>query len=264
VLDEKLPKTRTGRFWIYFGDLRNRYAAYDYTESRKRDGPATFLKDYRGYLQADAYGGYDGIYAGGLVKQVSCWAHARRKFFEAKEAQPSEAHEALAYIGRLYEVERAAKELTPDERLRLRLQRSLPLLAELRARLEQLRGAVLPKSPVGQAVGYVLPRWESFVRYCEDPALAIDNNLSERSLRPCAIGRKNWLFLGNDQAGRTAAVLYSFTMSCKANAVEPWAYLRDVIQRLAEATPDSPDELDRLLPDAWLKTHPEARREWSR
>jgi transposase len=264
VLDPSLPKTRTGRFWVYVGDEQNRYAAYDYTTSRKRDGPATFLKDYRGYLQADAFAGYDGIYATGFVRQVLCWAHARRKFYEAKEAQPTEAHAALAYVARLYDVERDAKPLAPDDRLRLRRERSLPLLNEFRAWLERLRHDVLPKSPLGQAIGYVLPRWAGLVRYCEDPTLAIDNNLSERTLRPCAIGRKNWNFLGNDRGGRTAAVLFSFTASCKANAVEPWAYLRDVVLRLAAAVPSSTAELDDLLPDAWLNAHPEARREYAR
>lgn len=264
VLDPSLPKTRTGRFWVYVGDEKNRYAVYDYTTSRKRDGPVTFLKDYRGYLQADAFAGYDGIYATGFVRQVLCWAHARRKFHEAKDAQPIEAHAALAYIARLYDVEREAKLLTPDERLRLRRERALPLLNEFHAWLERLRHDVLPKSPLGQAIGYVLPRWDGLVRYCEDPALAIDNNLSERTLRPCAIGRKNWTFLGNDRGGRTAAVLFSFTASCKANAVEPWAYLRDVVLRLAAAVPSSTAELDELLPDDWLIAHPEARREYAR
>lgn len=264
VRDPALPKTRTGRFWVYVGDQRNPYAVYDYTASRKRDGPALFLKDYRGYLQADAFSGYDGIYAAGAVKQVLCWAHARRKFYEAKETQPSEAHAALAYVARLYDVEREVKSLAPDERLRLRRERSLPLLDEFHAWLTQLRTDVLPKSPLGQAVGYVLPRWDGLVRYCEDPALAIDNNLSERTLRPCAIGRRNWTFLGNDRGGRTAAVLFSFTASCKANSVEPWAYLRDVVLRLAATRPSSSAELDELLPDAWLRTHPEARREYAR
>jgi len=264
VLDPSLPKTRTGRFWVYVGDSANPYAVYDYTASRKRDGPASFLGQYRGYLQADAFAGYDGIYAAGSVQQVLCWAHARRKFFEAKESQPQDAHTALAYIARLYDVEREVKVLFPDARLALRRARSLPLLAEFHAWLEALAGRVLPKSPLGQAAHYVLPRWAGLVRYCEQPFLSIDNNLSERTLRCCAIGRKNWLFVGNDRGGHTAAVLFSFTASCKANQVEPWAYLRDTILRLASATSHSAAELDDLLPDAWFVKHPEARRCWSR
>jgi len=267
VLDPTLGHTRTGRFWVYCGDRDNPYSVYDYTPSRKRDGPVKFLADYQSYLQADAFAGYDGIYAAGNVKQVLCWAHVRRKFFEAKETRPREAHEALAWIARLYEIEREAKSASDKERRALRQERSLPLLAQFREWLLSLTGRVLPKSPFGQAVHYVLPRWEGFVRYCEDGALAIDNNLSERTLRPCAIGRKNWLFLGNDRGGRTAAILLSFMASCKANSVEPWAYIRAMITAMTEqprgvAPPQ--DLRASLLPDAWLATHPEAHRPWSR
>jgi hypothetical protein len=264
VLDPSLPKTRTGRFWVYLGDAEHPYAVYDYTTSRKRDGPATFLADFAGYLQADAFAGYDGIYAAGTVQQVLCWAHARRKFFEAKEAHPGEAHAALAFIARLYEVEREAKGADPAAHLALRQERSQPILAEFQAWLETIEPSVLPKSPLGQAIGYVLPRWEGLSRYCEDGRLSIDNNLSERALRPCAIGRKNWLFLGSDQGGRTAAILFSVMASCKANQVEPFAYLRDVLTRLAESEPAHTSELDALLPDAWLQNHPKAHRPWAR
>ena len=280
VLDPTLPHCRTGRFWVYCGDWRNPYSVYDYTASRKRDGPAGFLKDYRGYLQADAFSGYDGIYAAGQVQQVLCWAHARRKFFDAQMSKPGEAQVALAYIGRLYRVEREAKQLAGQfqlsepagrerwhaQRLKLRRQRSLPILAELHAWLEGAQRRTLPKSPLGQAIGYVLPRWEGLTRYCEDGELSADNNLAERTLRACAIGRKNWTFLGNDHGGRTAAILYSFTASCKANQVEPLAYLRDVIQQMARrqrSSPNSTDPTD-LLPNVWLQSHPEAHRPWSR
>lgn len=246
------------------GDEDNPYAVYDYTTSRKRDGPATFLADFCGYLQADAFAGYDGIYAAGTVQQVLCWAHARRKFFEAKEAHPIEAHAALAFIARLYEVEREAKELERAERRLLRQQRSLPILTEFHAWLEAVEAKVLPKSPLGQAIGYVLPRWDGLLRYCEDGRLSIDNNLSERALRPCAIGRKNWLFLGSDGGGRTAAILFSVMASCKANQVEPFAYLRDVLSRTSAWDAANSSELGQLLPDAWLESHPEARRAGSR
>lgn len=280
VLDAALPHCRTGRFWVYCGDGQNPYSVYDYTASRKRDGPAEFLKDYSGYLQADAFAGYDGIYASGRVKQVLCWAHARRKFFDAQTSKPDEAQVALAYIGRLYKVEREAKERAAqydlsdphqrqrwhDERRALRRRRSLPALGQFRAWLEEAEHRVLPKSPVGQAIGYVLPRWEGLLRYCEDGELSADNNLAERTLRPCAIGRKNWTFLGNDHGGHTAAILYSFTASCKSNQVEPLAYLRDVIQQMAQRQASGPNSADLtpLLPNAWLQSHPEAHRPWSR
>lgn len=275
VLDSTLPKTRTARLWVYCGDFRNPYTVYDYTTSRRRDGPADFLREFHGYLQADAFAGYDGIYAGGQVKQVLCWAHARRKFYEARTVQPEPAHRALAYIGRLYAVEREAKalpgaeELTSDaawdnwhrERHALRQQTSLPTLNEFHDWLTTAESQVLPKSPVGQAIGYVLPRWDGLTRYCEDGALAIDNNLSERMVRPIAIGRKNYLFLGSDNGGKAAAILYSIMASAKSNQVEPFAYVRDLlVQFSGNRSPDLSD----LLPDEWLKTHPEARRRWSR
>jgi len=266
VLDPALPHTRTGRFWVYVGDANHPYSVYDYTTSRKRDGPAEFLRDFSGYLQADAFAGYDGIYAAGSVKQVLCWAHARRKFHESRTVQPEPAHQALAFIARLYDIEREATSLEPAQRLKLRRCRSLAILDQFRSWLVLTEAKVLPKSPLGQAIGYVLPRWEGFVRYCEDGALAIDNNLSERTIRPCAIGRKNWLFLGSDRGGRTAAILFSFMASSKANQVEPFAYLADVLARLAEIGPrtSTPEQFAELLPDVWLRAHPSARRRFSR
>jgi transposase len=266
VLDPELPQTRTGRFWVYVGDVEQPYSVYDYTPSRKRDGPAEFLAGYAGYLAADAFSGYDGIYAGGNVKQVLCWAHARRKFYEARTAQPA-AHQALAFIGRLYDIEREAKDALPERRLKLRRARSLPILEQLRAWLAATEPGLLPKSPLAQAISYVLPRWAGFVRYCEDGRLAIDNNVSERTLRPCAIGRKNWLFVGSDRGGRTAATLFSLVASAKRHELEPWAYLRDVLSCLAASSDPATsagcsaiDVLSELLPDNWLRQHPAARR----
>lgn len=273
VQDKELEKTRTARLWVYAGDWRHRLTVYDYTTSRKRDGPAEFLKNFGGYLQADAYGGYDGIYAGGKVTQVLCWAHARRKFFEARTVQPQEAHAALAFIARLYAVEDELNKLryaiseTSDlvqvhrkwhrQRRRLRQKESLPILREFHEWLEATQRSVLPKSPVGQAIGYVLPRWEGLTRYCTDGILSIDNNLSERMIRPCTIGRKNFLFFGSDRGGHAAAVLYSIMASAKAREVEPFLYVRDLLETFAR---EDETDLDQLLPDAWICAHPEARR----
>jgi transposase len=277
VLDPELDHTRTARLWTYVGDWRHPFTVYDYTTSRKRDGPQQFLNGFAGYLQADAYGGYDGIYAAGLVKQVLCWAHARRKFYEARTVQPDEAHAALAFVARLYAVEDDLNALrypiseTSDlvqvtrrwhrERRRMRQKKSLPILQEFQAWLERAQHTVLPKSPVGQAIGYVLPRWDGLTRYCEDGCLAIDNNVSERMIRPCAIGRKNYLFFGSDEGGRAAAVLYSILASAKANQVEPFAYVRDVVDTFAE---NPQPDLTRLMPNLWLANHPESQRNWSR
>lgn len=259
VLDPSLPHTRTGRFWAYVGDCRNPYVVYDYTPSRKRDGPAAFLKEYQGYLQADAFGGYDGIYTGsaGKIIEVGCWAHARRKFFEAKETAPAPAHEALARIGQLYTLERQAQEaqLAPVQIHSLRQEKSLPLLTAFRPWLDALREKTLPKSPIGTAARYALNNWTALIRYCEDGELAIDNNLAERAVKPCAIGRKNWMFCGSDGGGRTAAILFSLTGSAKRQDLDPFAWLRHVLDQLPlhRAAKDSiPDELLRpLLPDVW-------------
>ena len=232
---------------------------YDYTPSRKRDGPAAFLKDYEGYLQADAFGGYDGIYAGsgGKIVEVGCWAHARRKFFEAKETASRAAHEALARIGQLYALERQAQEaeLSAESLRTLRQEQAQPKLADFRAWLEELRLDSLPKSPIGTAARYVLGNWQALVRYCEDGELAIDNNAAERAVKPCAIGRKNWLFCGSDSGGRTAAILFTMTGSAKRHDLDPFAWLRDVLTRLPLllAAHDSPpgDLLQPLLPDVW-------------
>lgn len=275
VLDASLPKTRTARFWVYCGDWRNPFTVYDYTTSRKRDGPVEFLKNFTGYLHADAFAGYDGIYAAGSVKQVLCWAHARRKFYDARTVQPEVVHLALACIARPYRVERDAKEMISadgadseqawltwhGQRLELRQQHTLPVLTDFRHWLQATEQIVLPKSPVGQALQYVLPRWDGLVRYCENRALSIDNNLSERMVRPVAIGRKNHLFLGSDNGGKSAAILYSIMASAKANQVEPFAYVRDLLSQLSGC---SPPEVAALLPDAWLVAHPESCRCWSR
>ena len=253
VLDPELPHTRTGRIWTYVGDATHPYTVYDYTPNRSRDGPDEFLKDFRGYLQADAYSGYDGIYkdAARGVTEVACMAHARRKYFDAQSSDIMRAMVMLAYIHLLYDVEREAREsgMEPGQRHALRQARSLPILADMKAYLERERPQVLPKSPIGQAIGYTLSNWNALARYCQDGDLEIDNNGAERSLRGVAVGRRNWTFLGSDNGGRTAVVLTSLIATCKRHHIDPFAYLRDVLQRIA-AHPIT--QLAEMLPDQWL------------
>ena len=250
VLDRALPKTRTGRIWTYVGDLDHRATVYDYTATRKREGPNLFLKGYRGYLQADAYAGYDHLYqeAERGIVEVGCWAHSRRKMYEARTSDMPRAMTALAYIGWLYKIERQARGLSSEDRRALRQRLSVPVLAELRVWLERERVSVLPKSPFGAAVGYTLSNWAALCRYCEDGDLAIDNNGAERSLRGVAVGRRNWTFFGSDQGGRTAAILTSFVATCQRHKIDPFAYLRDVLGRVAQ---HSITKLDELLPANW-------------
>ena len=253
-LDKNHPGgSRTGRVWVYIGDRNYPYIIFDSTENRRRDGPQKFLQGYRGHLQADAFGGYDGIYAGG-VTEVACWAHARRKFHEARSAAPAEAAEALARIGQLYAIEKAAKELTPLERAALRQRDAVPILNAFRARLDAWRPAALPKSPLGQAIGYAANQWTALNVYATDGDLAIDNNRAERTLRGIAVGRKNWMFFGNANGGRTAATLLSFTTTCTDLGINPQVYLTDLFTRLP-LTP--PDQLATLLPDRWSAARPE-------
>jgi hypothetical protein len=234
VLDKKLKQTRTGRFWIYSGDKEHPFDGFEYTTSRSRDGPMRFLKDWgkdeRRYLQADAFGGYDGIYrgeAGGKVIEVACWSHARRKFHEARSSDPARSAQALAYIRLLYDVEDQAKQQLREQeqsgqvrslsaiRLELRQKLSVPRLEQFKAWLEAQQtchgGPVLPKSPLGQAITYALNQWAALCVYCTDGELDIDNNISEHQ-------------------------------------VNPFDYLRDALSRIA-TTPIS--RLAELLPGQW-------------
>jgi hypothetical protein len=257
VLDPELDHARTGRFWTYVGDDCHRYTVYDYTPNHKRDGPQAFLEGYRGVLQADAFGGYDGIFlkSNGRIVEAACCAHARRKFFDVRETAPAVAHQALAFFGRLYAVEHDAQTLSAEARRALRQERSVPILSDLHGWLsEQLRG-LRPKSPVTGAIKYSLKNWDALSRFTTDGNIPIDNNRSERTLRDQAVGRKNWLFLGSDNGGKTAAVLYSLVASAKRHHLDPQAYLTDVLRRLPAVT--NPLALRDLLPDRWAQAHPE-------
>jgi transposase len=246
-----------GRFWVYIGPTALPYDVYDFTANRQRDGPARFLANYAGYLQADAFSGYDGIYTGsdGQIVEVACWAHARRKFFEARSSSPAEASLILEMIRRLYEVEDRARPLDDAARRALRQAEAVPILERLREALDRLSSKLLPKSALAQAVTYALNQWPALCRYTEDGRLTIDNNVSERRLRDQAIGRKNWMFLGSAEAGPRAAVICTILAGAKRHRLEPWAYLRDVILQLS--VDESPESLARLLPDRWALAHPE-------
>jgi transposase len=255
VLGGEQPGSTTGRFWAYIGDDEHPYTAYDFTMSRSRDGPAAFLRDYRGFLQADAYGGYDGIFlnSDGGIEEVACWAHARRKFFDARSNAPRQANEILEWIRQLYDIEDRAREWPAAERLALRQREAVPILDRIEARLDELTGRVLPKSALGKAVTYARNQWAALRRYTSDGRLTIDNNVSERTLRLQAIGRKNWQFLGSAEAGPRAAILFTILAGAKRHYLEPWAYLRDVLLRLSAGE----TELESLLPDRWAASHPE-------
>lgn len=247
--------SRQGRFWTYIGE-EYPYSVYDFTESRARDGPARFLAGFQGYLHADAYGGYDHIYLGSndAIREVACWAHARRKFFEAASCSPRESHQILEWVGQLYDIEDRARELSAPARASLRKEEAEPVLDRMEHYLAELVRRALPKSALGKAVSYAQNQWRALRRYTEDGRLSIDNNVSERTLRHQAIGRKNWLFLGSEQAGPRAAVLFTILAGAKRHRIEPWTYLRELLLRLH--ADDS--RLDEMLPDRWATDHPES------
>jgi len=253
------PKTRqvsTARMWAYLGDAAHPYNVFDFTLTRRRDGPVSFLANYRGYLHADAFSGYDGLYLPDPVTdtarivEVACNAHARRKFYEARSSDTLRSHQALAYYRQLYELEASAQRigLDDDARRSMRQDLSLPIWTRFREWLESQRDQVLPKSPLAEALGYAPRNWTALVRYTEAGFLSIDNNVAEREMKRIAIGRKNWLFVGSSRGGETASSLMSFTSSCRRLGVEPWSYLEDVLTRLPATS--GAGLLD-LLPDRW-------------
>jgi hypothetical protein len=248
--------TATARFWAYLGDHDHPYNVFDFTVNRQRDGPQQFLANFHGYLHADAFSGYDALYlpsprAGvAPIIEVACNAHARRKFYEARGSDAACAHQALAYYRQLYELESRARDqhFDDEQRRQMRQDLAVPILDQFHTWLQTQRTAVLPKSPMAEAIGYALNNWAALGRYTEAGFLSIDNNMAEREMKRIAIGRKNWLFVGSPKGGQTAAVLFSITSTCHRLGVEPWAYLHDVLTRL----PTLPAaELPDLLPDRW-------------
>jgi transposase len=266
VRDAHRKEQYTARFWDYVGDDSHRLVWFDYTSSRKRDGPARVLKDFKGYLQADAFSGYDGIFVAseGKIREVACWAHVRRKLKDAQSTDVARGQIALARIGQLYAIERELREwcagewnaLPPQDRYALiaeqRQSRARPLLETFHAWLTPEAKKLLPKEPMRQAIEYALSNWDALCRYTEAGFLDIDNNEAERALRGIALGRKNWLFVASDRGGRAAAVHFSLIASCHRNGIDPFAYLRDVLTRLPLLLPlASRDDLRALLPNRW-------------
>jgi transposase len=257
VLDRQLTRTRTGRIWTYVGDRHRPYIVYDYTGNRSREGPEEFLQGYSGYLQADAYVGYDAMFKQRQpsLTEVACWAHVRRHVFEAQTSDLCRATVILAYIQLLYAVEREAREakLNTEQRRELRQAKARPILEDIQSYLQTERPKVLPKSPIAAAIDYTLSNWDALRRYTEDGDLQIDNNAAERSLRPIVVGRGNWLFYGSDKGGRTGAVLSTLIATCKRLHIEPFAYLRDLFTRIST---HPHHRLDDLLPDRWQAAQP--------
>ena len=224
--------------------------------NRKGEHPQTHLKSFKGILQADAFAGFDALYATGDILEAACWAHARRKFFEIHQAQGSPiAAEALKRIAALYAIESAVRGQPPDNRLKGREQ-AKPILDDFHAWLLDTRRQLSKKSGLAEAIGYALNHWQALIRYASDGRIEIDNNAAERALRTVALGRKNFLFAGSDAGGDRAAAIYSLIGSAKLNDLDPEAYLRFVIERIADYRIS---QLDDLLP--WNVAHQIAKTE---
>jgi transposase len=247
VLDDRAGSIK-GRLWTYLDPL-GQQVVFDATATHERDGPDAFLASFRGALQADAYVGYDALYRNGRVREIGCWAHARRRFVEALMTDPSAAL-VVALVQQLYQVERAATNQSVEARRLLRQEQSVPLLGQIDTVRQDLARTVLPKSPLGEAVRYLTNQWTVLQRFVEDGRLAIDNNRAENQLRVVAVGRKNWLFAGSLEGARRAALLYSLVQSCKLVDVPPFEYLKDVLVRLAT----HPQRLiGQLTPKGWAE-----------
>lgn len=252
VLSPGAGRTKTGRLWTYVRDDRpaggNDPPAvwFAYSPNRRGEHPQAHLTSYSGILQADAYAGFDALYAGGRITEAACWAHARRKFYEVHQAQSSPlAAEALARIAGLYAIERRIHGDFPEHRRKIRQAEATPLLAAFSTWLDVTSRQISRKSGLGEAIQYVQNHWRALCRYVDDGRIEIDNNAAERALRTVALGRKNYLFSGSDAGGERAAAMYSLIGSAKLNGLDPEAYLAEVLGRIA----DHPiNRIEALLP----------------
>jgi transposase len=256
-------RSLSGQMWAYIGDRDHAFDVFTFCPNHSAAGVDAFLKDhdYRGYLNADAHNVYDHLFKTGTIVELGCWTHARRKFFDAKESDAARSAVAMAHIRQLYAIEAEARELIAAQKLKgtaadevhfgWRQTKSLTVLAALKTWLEAEQPKVLPKSLIGLAIAYTLKNWDALHRYTTDGFLDIDNNIAERALRQIAVGRKNWLFAGSAAGAETAATLFSIASSCHRHGIDVFAYLHDILQRLAHEPNPPPDQLRDWLPDCW-------------
>ena len=264
VLDPGRGRTKTGRLWTYVRDDRPAGSRsppavwYRYSPDRKSEHPQEHLQGFTGILQADAYAGYEALYADGTIVEAACMAHLRRKFYEVWKTDRSPvAAEAIRRIGELYKVERRIRGQLPAYRQEQRQQHSRPIIDALRDWMRDQLLRVSGKSSLGVAFKYGLVRWESFERFIDDGRLEIDNNTAERSIRPVVLGRRNYLFAGSDAGGEAAANIYTLIGTAMLNGIEPYAYLKTVFERIAE---HPINRIDELLPWNIAATQSESER----
>jgi transposase len=259
VLDPGRGHTKTGRLWVYTRDDRPwagpdpPAAVYFYSPDRKAERPAAHLEGFRGVLQVDGYAGFERLTARGNVVLAACWAHARRKFYEVHEATGSPiAAEALRRIAELYAIETPIRGRTAEQRQQVRHLRTRPLIDVMKLWLEAELKRIPGRGALAEAIRYALARWDELSRFLDDGRIDLDNNPVERAIRPVALGRKNHLFAGSDGGGVRWATVCSLIATAKLNDVEPFAYLKDVLERMTNGHPMS--RLDDLLPWNWTQT----------
>lgn len=253
VQEKGRGRTHRGTFWAYRGGRSHAMVVFEYSRQHNRDGPTSFLKEFRGYVQADAHPVYDPVYKDGRV-EVGCWSHARRGFEKivanSRRRSGLHAEVALAHIQGLFKVEKDAGEagLDPAERHELRQTRSQPILEKLKPWIDDMLKVTPPRTALGGSLAYLNNHWQALTRFLEDGRLEIHNNLVEQELRSIAVGRKNWTFFGNESGAEWASVHYSLIASCRRAEVDPFLYLRDVLERIS-VHPAS--RVEELLPHRW-------------
>jgi transposase len=252
-------KTITGRLWVYIGGGGNAppiATVYEYTPNRSGQAPLAFLQGFRGYLQADAYPGYDKLYQSGEIIEVACMAHCRRKFFDAavqgSSNEQSKSQIAIDFIRQLYAIERHTQSMTPTERFHYRRRFAKPILKRFLCWLRKTKHRAYKSLLLGKAITYALNHWRALCHYCRDGRLDIDNNLSERAIKPLVIGRKNYLFAGSHEGAKAAAIIYSIIETCKMWGINTYDYLIDVLARLPNTLNKN---IRQLLPYHWQPVH---------
>jgi hypothetical protein len=247
-VDGKDGKLHTGYLWGIHSPPGLMY--YHYSPTRAGSVPLELLKDFKGHVQTDFYGGYNELFLLPDVLRIACLAHVRRKLIDAQAASHSKANKLLTIISELYRIEKMIKNMSPEERLEARQTKSGKLLKQLFDNAEDLQLGLLPQHPLWDAINYMLKQREEIFRYTADSRFHIDNNSIERAMRPVAIGRKNYLFAGSHEGARVAALFYSLITTCKFNKVNPYEYLADVMRRIKD---HKQNKLVELLPNHWKR-----------
>jgi transposase len=254
-------KTATTYLWAVLGNRQFPYTTFSFTENRSRAGPAEFFANFEGTLVSDAYIGYELLESNseGRIKIAGCHAHARRKFEELHKLGPTrQTATAMGYFRRLFDIEDDLRELSDDERHEQRQLRSRPVLEEFKRWMDEQLEVLRPKHELRGAIAYMTSRWECFERFLQSGDIPMDNNASEQAVKNPVMGKKNWLFFGSPAGGAAAAVFYTLTSTCRRLKIDPYAYLKDVFERLPKCDLEDPMSLTALLPDHWFVAHPES------